>query len=215
MKKSVKLGLLSVAIIGVSAIFYFKYNLSRFKRQVVFQANAEADKWLPYDELDAATAEIIKQYWSEGVGINFTTEQILSADFQNTWAWSAAFISWVIKASGGDTFPVHQTHAHYVMATTNNRTTNPQADFVAYSTTEIKPKKSDIVCKRRGNSDATYGDVTAGDTLHCDIVVDVNKDSIEVIGGNVDNKVKQSTLTLDSEGYLNEEDYFVIIQSKL
>lgn len=213
MKKSIQLGLLSVAILGVGAFFYFKYHLSRFKRQVIFQANAEVDKWKPYSELDAATAEIIKQYWADGVGLNFTSEQIMSADFQNTWAWSAAFVSWVIKASGGETFPVHQTHAHYIMTTTNNRY-NDAGDFKAYSTEESKPELADIVCKRRGSSDATYGDVHAGDTLHCDIVVDINNDSIEVVGGNINNKVEKVTLTLDEDGFLNAEDYFVIIKNK-
>lgn len=213
MSKSAKYIILSAAILGVGAFFYFKYHLSRFKRQVIFQANAEVDKWKPYSELDAATAEIIKQYWADGVGLNFTSEQIMSADFQNTWAWSAAFVSWIIKASGGETFPVHQTHAHYIMTTTNNRFNNA-GDFKAYSTEESKPELADIVCKRRGSSDATYGDVHAGDTLHCDIVVDVNDDSIEVVGGNINNKVEKVTLTLDEDGFLNAEDYFVIIKNK-
>jgi hypothetical protein len=215
MKKGVKYSILSAAIIGVAALYFFKFHLSRFKRQVIFQANAEADKWIPYNELDAATAELIKQYWKDGVGLDFSTEQILSPNFQDTWAWSAAFVSWVIKASGGDTFPAHQTHAHYIIETTNNRYNNPSADFVAYSTTEKKPKKADIVCRRRGTSDATYGDVSPADELHCDIVVDVHNDSIDVVGGNLGNKVKKVNLSLNEDGYLNEHDYFVVIKSKL
>jgi len=211
MKKSVKHLILSVAILGVGAFFYLKYHLSRFKRQVVFQANAEADKWQPYSELDGETAIIIQQYWREGVGLDFTTEDILDSTFQDTWAWSAAFVSWVIKASGGDTFPVHQTHAHYVMATTNNRL-NDTGDFKAYSTDEAKPELSDIVCKRRGSSDATYGDVHAGDTLHCDIVTSVDNNTITVVGGNIDNKVKRTNLSLNEDGHLNEDGYFVIIK---
>tara|TARA_R100001244_G_scaffold132387_2_gene108677 strand:- start:4249 stop:4890 length:642 start_codon:yes stop_codon:yes gene_type:complete len=213
MKKSVKYLMLSAAILGVGAFFFFKFHLSRFKRQLIFQANAEADKWQPYNELDTETANIIKQYWKEGVGLDFTTEQILDSSFQSTWAWSAAFISWVVKASGGDTFPVHQTHAHYIMVTTNNRFNNA-GDFKAYSTDEAKPELADIVCKRRGSSDATYGDVHAGDTLHCDVVTSIDNNTLTTIGGNIDNKVKRTTLSLSEDGYLNEDGYFVIIKNK-
>ena len=214
MKKSAKLLILSLAIMGITTYFVFKLSLSRFKKQVIFQTISEEDKWKDYNELSPATADIIKQYWAEGVGLNFTTEQILNAEHQSIWAWSSAFISWVMRSSGGDTFPVHQTHAHYIIKTTENRN-NDSGDFKAYSTDEVKPKASDIVCRRRGTSTATYGNVPNGDTLHCDIVVEVNSDNIEVIGGNVDNKVKRAELSLDENGFLNDEDYFVVIKAEL
>ena len=113
MTKSAKLLILSLAIMGITTYFVFKLSLSRFKKQVIFQTISEEDKWKDYNELSPATADIIKQYWAEGVGLNFTTEQILNAEHQSIWAWSSAFISWVMRSSGGDTFPVHQTHAHY------------------------------------------------------------------------------------------------------
>ena len=97
------------------------------------------------------------------------------------------------------------------MATTNNRL-NDTGDFKAYSTDEAKPELSDIVCKRRGSSDATYGDVHAGDTLHCDIVTSVDNNTITVVGGNIDNKVKRTNLSLNEDGHLNEDGYFVIIK---
>ena len=213
MGKNFKYIVLGAAIVTVGAFFYFKLFISKVRRQIVFQAKAEAKKWQPYDELDVETAKIIQQYWRDGVGLNFTTEQILDPNFQNTWAWSAAFVSWVVKASGGDTFPVHQTHAHYIIKTTENRKNNT-GDFKAYSTDEAKPQIGDIVCRRRGSSDATYDNVVAGDTLHCDIVTDVNNSNIEVVGGNLNNKVKQTELSLNDKGYISDRDYFVIIKGK-
>ena len=213
MRKSAKYLILSAAIVGVSVFFFFKNYLSKLRRQIVFQANAEADKWQPYSELDSETVGIVKQYWKEGVGLDFTTEQILDPNFQSTWAWSAAFVSWVVKASGGDTFPVHQTHAHYIIETTSNRFSNA-GDFKAFSTDEAKPDLADIVCKRRGSSDATYGDVHAGDTLHCDIVTSISGNTVTVVGGNINDKVERVSLSLNEDGYLNEEDYFVIIKNK-
>jgi len=211
--KKVKYILLSAFIVGVGAFFYLKYYVSKLRRQIVFQAKAEAEKWKPYDELDVETAKIIQQYWKDGVGLNFTTEQILDPDFQKTWAWSAAFVSWVVKASGGDTFPVHQTHAHYIIKTTENRKNNT-GDFKAYSTDEAKPQIGDIVCRRRGSSNATYDNVSMGDTLHCDIVTDVDDSTLEVVGGNLYNKVKTAELSLNDKGYLTDKDYFVIIKGK-
>ena len=91
---------------------------------------------------------------------------------------------------------------------------NNAGDFKAYSTDEAKPELADIVCKRRGSSDATYGDVHAGDTLHCDVVTSIDNNTLTTIGGNIDNKVKRTTLSLSEDGYLNEDGYFVIIKNK-
>ena len=216
MTKSAKYLILSVVIIGVGIAFYIRYNLSKYKRQVVFQANAEVDKWIPYTELDSETAEIMKQYWCDGVGFcSFTTDQILDPTFQSNWAWSAAFISWVMKSAGADDFPTSERHAHYIRVTTDNRYNNEKANFKAYSTIEEKPRKSDIVCKRRGSSTATYGNVDEYDTLHCDIVTKVNSESIEVVGGNAQNKVARVELPLDDNGFLTTNDYFVIIKNTL
>jgi len=211
--KKFKYIILGAVILGVGALFYVRYYVSKLRRQIVFQAKSELDKWKPYNELDVETAEIVQQYWKDGVGLSFTTDEILDPNFQDTWAWSAAFVSWVVKASGGDTFPVHQTHAHYIIKTTENRKNNT-GDFKAYSTDEAKPQMGDIVCRRRGSSDATYDNVVAGDTLHCDIVTDVNNSNIEVVGGNLYNKVKETELSLDNKGYLSDKDYFVIIKGK-
>ena len=214
MKKNAKYIILSLVIVGVGVAYMLRSKVSKFKRQVVFQANTEVDKWKPFNETSDATSTILRQYWKEGVGLDFTEEEVLSAEFQSVWAWSAAFISWIMRSSGGVNFPVHQTHAHYVRATMEN-TLNDKGDFKAYSLEDKKPEPADIVCKRRGSSNATFGDVPIGDTLHCDIVTDVYNGYIEVVGGNSNNKVEKSKLTLDKKGFLNAEDYFVVIKNKL
>ena len=118
-------------------------------------------------------------------------------------------------SGAGDSFPYSATHSEYVIDTTNNRYNNPEAKFKAYDINEKKPKPSDLVCKTRAGSLASYGDVEAQDRLHCDIVTKVNKSSVIVVGGNVNNKVQRQTLSLDSNGYVNEPDYFVLIKNKL
>ena len=208
--------ILYVTIISVGVIYWLKTKLSKFQKQVVAQSNFEADKWIPYNELDEETALIIQDYWSRGVGLNFTTNQILSDEWQDDYAWSAAFTSWVMRVSGaGDSFPYSATHSEYIIETTDNRFNKPKAKFKAYDITEKKPKPSDLVCRTRSGTIASYGDVVQGDKLHCDIVTQVNKDSVIVVGGNLDDKVKSVELSLDSKGFVNEPDYFVLIKNDL
>lgn len=208
--------LISIALVSASVIYWLKKKLSKFQKQVVSQTNFELEKWIPYNELDGETASIIQDYWKRGVGLNFTTDQIVSSEWQDNYAWSAAFTSWVMNVSGaGDSFPYSATHSAYIIKTTDNRYNNPKAKFKAYDVSEMKPKPSDLVCKTRAGTIASYGDVVAGDKLHCDIVTDVTKDSVIVVGGNINNKVTQKKLTLDSKGYINEPDYFVLIKNDL
>lgn len=216
MNKTTKYFILSATIVLVGVIYLVKIRLSKFKRQVIFQSNTEVDKWVEYNELSPQTANIVADYWNRGLGWSVTEEQVLDPSFQEDYAWSAAFISWVMKVSGAeDNFPYSPTHAYYVIETTNNRFNNEKAKFKAYSVDEVKPKPSDIVCRRRGNSNATYDNVSPYDTLHCDIVTDVYKDKIEAVGGNISNKVKKVDISLDSQGYINESGYFTIIKTDL
>lgn len=216
MTKRGKYILLSVTIFTIGIIYLIKTRLSKFKKQVVSQSNFEVNKWSNYSELDAPTALILQDYWSRGVGQNYSVSQILSDDFQSNMAWSAVFVSWIMRVSGaGDSFPYSATHSKYIIETTDNRFNKPEAKFKAYDINEKKPKPSDIVCRTRSGTIASYNDVQQGDLLHCDIVTEVDKTKVVVVGGNLDNKVKEKELSLDSKGYINEPDYFVLIKNTL
>ncbi len=215
MSKTLKYTIVTLAIVGASLYFVIKLSLSRFQRQVVFQANAEVDKWIPYSETSPEVSQILQEYWADGVGQNYSLSQIQSNLWQGENFWSAAYISWVMRVSGaGGYFPYNQSHSYYVYQTKQNRLNNV-GKFKAYRTSEVKPRKSDIVCKYRGNSVNSYDDVQYGDPLHCDIVTDVRRGEIDIVGGNVSNKVGKSTISLDNNGYLNEPKYFTIIKSTL
>ena len=223
MTKRTKYLLIYTAIIGIGVIYWLKTKLSKFKKQVVAQSNYEVNKWIPYNELDEETALIIQDYWNRGLGWNVTTDEVLSEDFQEQYAWSAAFVSWVMRVSGaGGSFPYSATHSEYIIDTTKNRYNNPEAKFKAYDINEKKPKPSDLVCRTRSGTIASYGYddngemiVQEGDKLHCDIVTKVDKTKVVAVGGNLNNKVKEVELSLDSNGYINEPDYFVLIKNKL
>ena len=216
MTKRGKYILLSVTIVTIGIIYLIKTRLSKFKKRVVSQANFEVSKWSNYTELDAPTALILQDYWGRGLNENYSVSQILNEDFQASKAWSAAFVSWVMRVSGaGDSFPYSATHSKYIIETTNNRFNNPEAKFKAYDINEKKPQPSDLVCRTRSGEIASYNNVEQGDLLHCDIVTRVDKTKVVAVGGNLDDKVKEVELSLDSDGYVNEPDYFVLIKNTL
>ncbi len=206
--------IIGIAVTGLAFYYLFRNKMSKTQRQIVFQADAEADKWRGYNESDPAVGNIINQYWCDGLGYcSFTNSQVVEDGFNDEYPWSAAFVSWVMKASGADSFPADASHSNYIIETTINREADPKADFTAWGLGEQKPEPSDIVCANRGGSNATYGNVVSGMPLHCDIVTKVNSDSIEVVGGNVNNRVERKTLNLNSDGFLSHDKYFTIIKN--
>jgi len=216
MKKVTAYTILAAITFGLVLVYILKNNLSNFKRKVLNQSNLEADKWLDYDETSSNTSPLIQDYWDRGANANYTLDQIEDVAWQNSHPWSAAYISWVMKVSGaGRHFLYSQRHADYVRDSIDQRELNPKAKFKGYRISEEKPEITDIVCRRRLSSQATYDNVPVNATLHCDIVTKVNKTDVEVIGGNIDNKVKRGNLSLDTLGYLNEANYFIIIKNTL
>ena len=213
--------ILGAVAFGLALVYILKNSLSKFKRKVLFQANTEADKWEEFTETDSATSEIIQDYWDRGADKDYSISQIEDSNWQNEHPWSAAFISWIMKVSGaGRHFLYSDRHATYVRDAIQQKELNSKAKFKGYRIMEIKPKVTDLVCKRRLNSTADYAEgedhtVLPNSPLHCDIVTKVNKRDIEVVGGNINNKVDRANLSLDKNGYLNEQDYFVIIRNTL
>ena len=193
----------------------FLVPISSFQKRLVAQANFEADKFEDYNEISPQTARIIQQYWADGVGYNYEISDITNLSWQNEHYWSAAFISWLMKVSGaGSEFDYSERHATYVRASIENAQ-DGLGDIRGFDAKTTKPNYGDIVCKRRGSSDATYNDISPNETLHCDVVVDVKYNKITVIGGNVNNRVERSFVTTDKSGYISDDDYFVVIQSNI
>tara|TARA_B110001469_G_scaffold123454_1_gene135520 strand:- start:163 stop:861 length:699 start_codon:yes stop_codon:yes gene_type:complete len=221
------LGLASV-VVGGGIFFAFRDKIShlanvklkvrsipQFQKRLIHQANLEADKFSGYNELSPQTAAIIQQYWRDGVGYEYELSDIETPSWQNNHYWSAAFISWIMRAVGaGDEFKYSERHATYVRDAIINAE-HEVGSIRAFNAEDTKPYYGDIVCKRRASSDATYNDVSANDTLHCDIVTEFSSDYITVVGGNVNNKVDRSEIAIDSDGYIKDEDYFVIIKADI
>ncbi|QIE55933.1 DUF2272 domain-containing protein [Pikeienuella piscinae] len=124
-------------------------------------------------------------------------------------AWSAAFISFVLKEAGaGDRFKYSVGHCHYFQDCVDR--TGP-ALYEAVSAADAIPKPGDIV--HYGRSDAEKHDFAAAradygnDSFypsHSAIVVEVDRDrgEIKTIGGNESDSVRMATYALDKDGRL-------------
>jgi hypothetical protein len=140
----------------------------------------------------------VGEYWLEGTG----THGVDGRD--HNMFWSAAFISWVMKTGGaGDRFRYSTLHSVYIFQAIRDHLQNrTAAGFWAWRLDEIKPKVGDLICwtRQRGiDFDNQNGGNYPG---HCDIVVQVFPDRINVIGGNVGNSVTRRPLALDASGFL-------------
>ena len=210
-----KILLASGAVVG--GYFAYKYLRGvRIRTQLAYQAEQERKKWEDYSETDPETANIIADYWRTGVGWDWVDSEVVQTEsFQSQYAWSAAFISWLMRVSGAkDDFFYSATHAGYLVDAKNNRLDN-RGRFKAFDIVEQKPRKGDVICRTRAASrdDLNYSNLLATDLLHCDVVTGKEDGYVTAVGGNVSNKVKQIEISVDGNGFVNEPDYFAIIKT--
>ena len=157
--------LASGAVVG--GYFAFKYLRDvRLRSQLAYQAEQERKKWENYSETDPETANIIADYWRTGVGWDWVTpEAVQTQTFQEQYAWSAAFISWLMRVSGAkDDFFYSSTHAGYLVDAKNNKL-NDRGRFKAYDIVEQKARKGDVICRTRPESrpNLNYYNIGAND----------------------------------------------------
>lgn len=105
-------------------------------------------------------------------------------------AWSAAFVSWIMREAGAPGFAPDPAHADYLRAALARR---PDA---VVDLADYPPVAGDVICAGRGS-----GPRTAAEFLrrlreergffpsHCDIIAEVRASSAVLIGGNVKNAV--------------------------
>lgn len=158
------------------------------------------------NENDPSLQAILKDYWVSGTGSDY--------GYTNSLAWSAAFISWVIKkAGGGNNFRYSGAHTTYTYYAKQNRIQNNASPFKAFRITEKRPEPGDIIVQNRGTSTFTYDNVQPDlSGTHGDIVVSVSGNSIQVIGGNLSNSVSRNPYYLNANGFLNSAPHFAIIK---
>ncbi len=123
--------------------------------------------------------------------------------------WSAAFVSWVMCEAGlGDPDQFRRDISHRVYIDQAIRARDgaaPEAAYVAYDAGEQPIEPGDLLCNSRGGVNyrgladrrPEMGEYAPA---HCDIVVRVDADRINVVGGNVVQGVSLTLLPLTSEG---------------
>jgi hypothetical protein len=138
--------------------------------------------------------------------------QVFPADEDGKYAWSAAFISYVMRLAGaGAGFPYSANHATYV-----NAAAAKTAPALAAREPELYAlKRGDLICLGRGRANALrFADLPTDDLWpgHCAIVVDLQPGMASVIGGNVDDAVTLTHVPITPGGMLATPDGTVLDQ---
>ncbi len=117
-------------------------------------------------------------------------------------AWSAAFVSWIMREARAPGFTPDPAHSLYLEAALS-RDPRSVVDIALYA-----PEPGDLVCAGRGSGprDAAeflrrLSERSGYFPAHCDVVVEVGPDHATLIGGNVKNAVT-ATVTPRVEGRL-------------
>ena len=166
-------------------------------------------------EGDLATMDKLRAYWKEGAGVTNWNDKQMTDE-----AWSAAFISYIMKKSGaGDDWKYSPSHSTYITASIKNRKENNKNPFKGYKPEEVKLAEGDLVGKLR-QTGVTY-DTTGTYLSHTDVVtaIKLKEGYAESIGGNVGNSVSMTKIPLTADGHIDNskvkgDKYFVIVKNK-
>jgi hypothetical protein len=175
----------------------------------------------------------VGEYWYEGqpsgnieagwTGKHDAAGHVFPASHDGDFAWSAAFISYVMRlAAAGSGFPYSPNHSYYIdIARRMSQGLVTGYDLTAEREQSYAPHPGDLICMGRDTAAAiTFNDLPAGTfPAHCDIVVDMpHQDTslpsfapvISVIGGNVDDAVTLKHVPVTLAGTLAQPDGTVV-----
>lgn len=192
---------------------------------------------LPFDnERAEGLWQRVGEYWWLGLpmgaadqsltGIHAQNGQVFPPSQDATYAWSAAFVDYVMRMAGaGHRFPYSATHADYISAAKEHAMGQlPDLAITAERPELYAPQRGDLICLWRGHRPIRFDDLpTRSFPGHCDIVVATRPGSLDVIGGNVDNSVSLKHIPVTADGRLAGRDgtvvdpdhpWFVVIRVK-
>jgi len=119
------------------------------------------------------------------------------------YAWSAAFISYVMRIAGAaDRFPYAANHATYVNAAASGRS----AILLAHAPLSYTPKLGDLLCfGREWASGLRFADLPTSGYWpgHCAIVVARQDNTLGVVGGNEQDAVTMDHVIIAGDGSLS------------
>ena len=150
--------------------------------------------------MDAGSEEGSWTGKTDGQGVVFPARE------DGTYAWSAAFVSYVMRIAGaGRRFPYSEAHSTYIDLAKRQRLGQVSGWLVsAERVTDYAPRLGDLICySRTAGRVLTYDDLPGGHyPAHCDIVVGVEAGQIMVVGGNVDDAVTLKHVPVAPDGKL-------------
>ena len=124
------------------------------------------------------------------------------ADRDGEFAWSAAFISYVMRIAGaGGRFPYAPDHAEYINAARRGGAWV----MVAERPETYAPQPGDLVCRARSRATGMRFDDLPAPRFpsHCDIVIGPPSDGVlPVVGGNVGDSVTRRLFPVAPDGRL-------------
>ena len=174
---------------------------------------------------DAASR--VRRYWVEGLGPQGSPSRsdIDIDTAARTQPWSAVFISYLMRSVGVDraAFVPTDRHADYLRAASES----PQFDLLRVQDSPLAP--GDLICAPR-NASAEAGwlrlqslveleDLSRLRAAHCDLVVSVDRGQREgrLIGGNVEDSVAMTRISLTGEGRAIrtiDRPFFVLVRPR-
>jgi Uncharacterized protein conserved in bacteria (DUF2272) len=136
---------------------------------------------------------------------------IFPASVDGDYAWSAAFVSYVMRIAGAaGKFPYSPNHATYINIAKQMATGGTSGWIITAERPEsYAPQPGDLICLGRGSARSLrYDDLPAGQFPgHCDIVVGTPvQGTISVVGGNVDDAVTLKHVPVTPDGKLADAD---------
>ena len=158
----------------------------------------------------------VGEYWWTGqdpgnedgawTGKHDAAGHVFPASEDEDYAWSAAFISYVMRIAGaGPRFPYAPNHATYINLA--RQASLGQVTGLAISAEPIDttaPAAGDLICMGRNRARSLrLEDLPAGRFPgHCDIVISVAPSQLAVIGGNVFDAVTMRHVPITDAGTL-------------
>lgn len=223
MERSAKIAIsITTAITAGVLIYIFRKNIGSIfgvgkpSKKAAKLALEEWDKWGrgQVKEGSSTTIDRLREYWRKGGGVNWSDERMKDE------AWSAAFISYLMKMSGAsDNFKYSTSHSVYIRDAVKNRKQNNTKTFKAFKPEEVKVEVGDLVCYPR-QSGVGY-DSTGSYKSHCDIITSVKDGYAESVGGNISNSVSKTKVPLNKNGQIDKSKdrlgyggYFAIIKNR-
>ena len=164
----------------------------------------------PLKEDDYSTNNTVRtlldEYWSSVTGKNFPIER--SEDGR---AWSAAFISYIVKTAGPtpNDFKYSTKHAEYIVDARDNT-----KSWKAYSSKDTPLMVGDLLCRARPTA-IDLKDFNSEQNGHCDCVTALlgdRKSVAQLVGGNLDDTVNKFTVDLNTNGTVKDKNRTVILR---